>query len=406
MASGAARARSLAFLGDRTSGGVLVAIFLGSLSFGMLQLALPLSLRAAHAPASVIGVTLSMLGVGFFVFELGWGIVADRFGAPRTLVVSMLALACAMASFVVAAGVVALALLALVAAGMLDAAGPAGRSYLTGALPERARGAGLGALTGSWSLGTAAGAPLAGFMVDHVGFRALFLAGAAFPLLGALILLWSFRSPGRRSVRVAAPPTPRLPLWPLAMPMRTLLVASVGVMLLLLGTGAESAFVPVLVTGPLRGDAVQAGVAMAVVGGASALLMIPGGRLGDTWGRPAVLVGAGLAAAGLVGYALAGTYSAVLVAAALRAAGAALAWPALTAVLADAAPPESRGFVMAIFGEFESVGLALGPLIAGFVAGPYGYGTALGVMAALVALAGVTGLAMGPRRGAPRRNSA
>jgi MFS family permease len=114
-----------------------------------------------------------------------------------------------------------------------------------------------------------------------------------------------------------------------------------------------------------------------------------------------VLVGAGLAAVGLMGYAAAGAYPAVPVSAGLRAAGVALAWPALTAVLADAAPPESRGFVMAIFGEFESVGLALGPLIGGFVAVRFGYGAALGGMAWFVALGGVAGLAMG-RRSASR----
>lgn len=52
----------MALLRHRASGGVLMAVFLASLSFGMLQLGLPRNLRAAHAWASVIGVVLSMLG--------------------------------------------------------------------------------------------------------------------------------------------------------------------------------------------------------------------------------------------------------------------------------------------------------------------------------------------------------
>lgn len=170
----------------------------------------------------------------------------------------------------------------------------------------------------------------------------------------------------------------------------------------MLGTGAETAFLPLLATGPLRGDAVQAGIAMAIVGAASGLLIVHGGRLGDIYGRrPAVLMGAGLSAAGLVGYAAAGAYGVVLISAALRAVGSALAWPALIAVLADAAPLESRGFVMAIFGEYESVGLALGPLIGGFVAGRFGFGAAFGAMASCVTLAGLVALTMGGRGYAP-----
>ena len=72
---------------------------------------------------------------------------------------------------------------------------------------------------------------------------------------------------------------------------------------------------------------------------------------------------------------------------------------------ADEAPPASRGLVMAIFGEFESVGLALGPLIAGFTAGRLGLGPAFGVTAA-VALAALAALPLSAGGRTGRRNSA
>ena len=60
---------------------------------------------------------------------------------------------------------------------------------------------------------------------------------------------------------------------------------------------------------------------------------------------------------------------------------------------------------MAIFGEFESVGLALGPLIAGFTAGRLGLGPAFGVTAA-VALAALAALPLSAGGRSGRRNSA
>jgi MFS family permease len=383
------------------SGGVVAAVFLASVGFGTLELSLPLNLRAAAASPPTIGLVLSMVGIGFLVFELAWGFIVDRFGAPITMAIAMAGLTLAMAGFLFVDSVVALALLTFLAAGMLDASGPAGRGYLAGALEQSRLGAGLGALTGAWSLGLAVGAPIAGFAIDHFGLRSGFYAAPLFALAAFVTVLLAFR---RRSSGTAEAKSSMAGVLRSArgIPMRALLPPSVVVMLLLVGTGAEAAFLPLLITGPLHADAAQAGLAVAVVGALGGLLMIPGGRAGDAYGRrSAVVIGILLSAAGLGAYAVSGAYVLVLGSALVRAGGSALAWPALTAVLAEEAPPASRGVVMAIYGEFESVGLAVGPLLAGLAADRLGLAAAFGISAAvaLVALA-----AMPFSR--PRRNSA
>jgi MFS family permease len=247
----------------------------------------------------------------------------------------------------------------------------------------------------------AVGAPSAGLLIDHFGLRSGYYGAPLFALAGTVVILVSFRRArwGKADVAPSGTPGPGLAR---GISVRPLLMPCAVVMLMLVGTGAEGSFLPLLVTGPLHGGAAEAGIAAAVVGALGGLLMVPGGRVGDSYGRRlAIVLGIVLSAAGLVGYAVAGVYAAVLAAALVRALGSALAWPALTAVLADDAPPASRGVVMAIYGEFESVGLALGPLIAGLAAGSFGLGAAFGITAVIAILA----LAALPLS-RPRRNSA
>src|SRR5881397_1472272 len=70
------------------SGALVGAMFFSSLATGVLLIAIPLELRQLNASPNEIGVTLAMFGLGMFLFEWVWGVLADRVGYGVPLAVS------------------------------------------------------------------------------------------------------------------------------------------------------------------------------------------------------------------------------------------------------------------------------------------------------------------------------
>jgi DHA1 family multidrug resistance protein-like MFS transporter len=104
-----------------------------------------------------------------------------------------------------------------------------------------------------------------------------------------------------------------------------------------------------------------------------------------------MIAGGIVSAIGFAVYATSGSFAQVLVGAGLRALGAALIWPAATAWLAESMPRRRHAFYMGLFGEFENVGITIGPILgglfwslAGIQAAFYAYAVAA-LLAALVA---------------------
>ena len=173
---------------------------------------------------------------------------------------------------------------------------------------------------------------------------------------------------------------------------RVLAVTATLVLLIQIGLGGELALLPLLVTNQLHMSASAAGSAMLAVGLIAGLLLVPGGNAADRWGRkPAMIAGGVLTAAGYVTYALAGNLVTVIAGAAIRAVGASLIWPAATAWIAESMPRRRHAFYMGLFGEFENIGVTVGPIIGGLVWSVAGIRTAFyafaiaAVMAAVVA---------------------
>lgn len=334
----------------------------------MLEISVPLKLGQLKATPNEIGLTLAMFGLGMFLFEAFWGVVADRFGYWTPMVaaevlyaMSIVLLARAEALLLIGAGY-------LLAAGMMVAAGPIGRSYVGTSLPGGLRATGLAFLTAAWVVGTAVGAGAGGLLIDRLGIPDVLAGSAILPLVAAAVIVLVFRgySDGARRRRIrdeesGAPGAHRR-----GGVARILVVAASIVLLIHLGGGGESALLPLLVTTHLHQSAATAGSALFAVGLLGGLLLVPGGSISDRWGRrPTMIAGAMLSAAGFVVYAIAGGIIAVFVGAGLRAVGMALVWPAATAWISEAMPRRRHALMMGVFGEFENAGVTAGPVLGG-----------------------------------------
>ena len=393
------------------SGAIIAALSFSTLATGVLLISVPLELRQLHAAPGEIGITLSMFGFGMFAFEWLWGVVADRAGYRAPLVASQVLFALCIFLLGLASGVAMIAVTYFLASGMMVAVGPIGRSYIGTALHSRLRATGLALLSAQWVLMEAVGSGAGGQLIDHFAIRNVLFCAAVLPLISAALSAWVFRGYSHsehRGEHAAETEAAALESGGEATsPVTVLAVTAAIVLLVQLGIGGELALLPLLVTTKLGLSASSAGTAMLAVGLVGGALLVPGGSAADRWGRkPIMVLGGVVSAAGFVVYAVAGSLPQVLAGAAIRAVGASLIWPAATAWIAESVPARRHAFFMALFGEFENVGVTLGPVLGGIAWSWFGIQSAFYVYSvAAVAAAAVAGLAVSSRRGEPAPGS-
>lgn len=384
------------------SGALVAALTFSTLATGVIQICLPLELRQLRATPNQIGLTLAMFGFGMFAFEWLWGFLADRFGYRAPLVVSQLLYAGCILLLARAGSVLPIAISYLIASGMYVAAGPVGRSYLGTALHARLRATGLALLSAQWLIAGAIGAGAGGQLIEHVPIRSILYATAALPALTAVLVVWVFRGQSAAQQRVTSArddAARREESRAGGGVIRVLLVSATMALLIQVGAGGELALLPLLVTTHLQLSAASAGTAMLVVGVLGGILMIPGGYAADRWGRKqAMIAGGAISVAGFVVYAIAGSFAQVLAGAAIRALGEALIWPAATAWISESIPRRRHAFFMGIFGEFENVGVTIGPVLGGLAWSLAGIQSAFFVYAVAAFLAGAVAAVMVGRR--------
>jgi DHA1 family multidrug resistance protein-like MFS transporter len=369
-----------------------------TLAAGVLQICLPLELRQLRATPNQIGLTLSMFGFGMFAFEWLWGFLADRFGYGGPLVISQLLFAACIVLLARADAVLPIAISYLLASGMFVAAGPVARSYLGTRLHARLRATGLALVSAQWVIAEAIGAGSGGQLIDHFPIRSIIYASAVLPALTGVLVLWVFNGQSKteqRAVRVEDDEARLEESRAGGGVLRVLLVTASMALLIQIGAGGELGLLPLLVTTHLQLSAASAGAAMLVVGLLGGLLMIPGGYAADRWGRrQAMIAGGAISVVGFVVYATAGTFAQVIAGAAIRALGGALIWPAATAWISESIPRRRHAFLMGIFGEFENVGVTIGPVLGGLAWSVAGIQSAFYVYAVAALLAAVVAAVM------------
>lgn len=347
------------------SGALLAVLSISTMSTGLIFIAIPLELRSLHATPQEIGVTLSMFGLGFFVTELAWGLIADRAGYRWPMVASQILYALGVFLMARSNTVFLIAASYLFASGMLVAVGPIGRSFLGTTLPSHLRATGLAALSAEWLIGDAVGAGAGGLLIERFGIQNVLYIAAVLPIVSGVLLILVFR--GYVDSRSHAAEAPEASTSNGASNIARVLLVTAAIMVLFqLGLAGETALLPLLVTAHLNLSAATAGTALFAAGIFGGVLLVPGGIASDRWGRRAAMVAGGLASAvGFALYALAGVFGVVLAAAAVRAFGSSLIWPAATAWISEAAPPRRHALTMGLFGEFENLGVTLGPVVGG-----------------------------------------
>jgi MFS family permease len=260
-------------------------------------------------------------------------------------------------------------------------------------VPPDRRGQALGIFGISGVVSGAVGPALGELLVQAAGFRGLFLAAAALPLLAAAISARLSLPPASPSMaaREGLPGLLRGLLTAPRLPMT--LGAAFG-----LGQGVMFTFFP---TYAADLGVRWVGLFAVAYSGAALGVRASASSLADTVGRRAVIIPAMALQAGATGVLAIlgllarnlGIPAGPLLALAGLIAGAAhgLLYPALTALVVDVTPPERRGRMVGVFMAFILLGQAGGAAGFGYLAHAMGYGPMFAVLS--LVLAGASALA-------------
>ncbi|UBU10254.1 MFS transporter [Nonomuraea gerenzanensis] len=380
------------------------------------------------------------------------GYLADRYNRTRIIAVVVLCWALATLGSGLATGFAAFYLMRVLLAAAENIDNPAASSLLADFYPAATRMQVYGWTRMTTYLG-GVGTLLGGLIGQAFGWRAAFLLMAVPGALTA-VLVWRLREPERGQIdkimatatpatatvpRQAPPPgaleppqagppqagppqadpapigTVKPPFWPQVrqvLATRTLVLVSLGVMILTLGLGGVYFWLPSLM---VRAFGMETGVASSISGGVTIVGVLGGTLLGSHLGKRVhgrvkggrLLVGGSGITLGssLLGAALLMSDSVALVILLLLAVTiSSTAIPTCTACIADVVGAGSRGVGFAVLQFLLTIGVAFGPLIVGMASDASG--SLLTAMYALIVPMVLGGLVVLTSRGSYEREAA
>jgi MFS family permease len=319
-------------------------------------------------PESVrVGLLISLYGLVNTACQPVMGALSDRLGMRKPMIqAGLLLMAAATLSYMAAQTYLQLVLLRAAQGIAVAVTIPAALALMAGITRKETRGAAMGVYSTTRMIGFAVGPLMGGVVYEHLGFDATFITGAAFLLLGFLMVqIWV------REVRAAPAPDETAPRFRIID--RSLLTGGV------LGAGfatfvmaADFSMLAALenqFNARLEQTAIGFAMAFSALMLSRLLFQIPLGRLSDRIGRrPLIVAGLLLLAPSTALLGMAATTAQLTGLRLLQGvASAGVAAPAF-ALVADQSRAGGEGRQMAIVTMGFGLGIALGPLIGGTLA--------------------------------------
>jgi MFS family permease len=354
--------------------------------------------------AGAAGLVVAMYGAGGIVSTLLGGVLVDRLGRKRTLLLSQALTVLTVVLVPLTSDPVPIALLLTLLGLVSGAAHPAITTLITDLVPPALRSRAFAYEYWAVNLGYAVGPALAGLLAAR-GYGLLFW-GEAVVVGIAAVLVWAFvadshRVPRRRPDGAGTAPAGARGSTAAVLRDRTFVLFT----LLLLGYGlvyAQSTTTLPVVMAEQGFSTAQYGLLLTVNGLLLVVLQLPTARLLARWPRSRVLVVSVLLTG--IGFGLqtfATTWAFYAVAAAVWTLGEMGTFPVSQSVAADLTDPDMRGRYLGVYAFGFSAASALAPLLGGLVLDVWG-SRVLWVSVFLLACA----VALGHRLSAPARQAA
>jgi biotin-dependent carboxylase-like uncharacterized protein len=270
-------------------------------AFALTAIQAEFSLGSAQAGA-LASVTLVASAIGGIVF----GVLSDRYGRARMLVVSILVYSAFTGATATARNVAELVLWRTLVGFGLGGEWTAGSVLVAETWPAEHRGKAIGLMQSGWAIGYVLAAGLAALLLPKLGWRPLFLVGFL-PALLALWIRWSVPEPDSWTRHHAEPRSSRGEIAGIFRPplLRTTLVATATATALLFAYWGLFTWIPTYLASPVERGGAGLGITrsfpyIAAMQAGAFLGYVSFGALADRFGRRRVFVVFVLAAAVLV----------------------------------------------------------------------------------------------------------
>lgn len=365
------------------------ANFVIAAGFGIVAPALPMFARSFNVSITAASFVISAFAIARLVFAPAAGKLVTSIGERKVylsglLIVAVSTGACAFATTYTQ--LVAFRSFGGIGSTMFTVSAIALLIRIT---PPELRGRATGLFGGGFLLGNITG-PLAGSGLIMISLRAPFLF-YAIVLIIATVLVWYLL---RGSTLLAEVDEENRPAIRLSQALkqhsyRSALLANFATGWTVFGVRVS--LVPLFIVEVLRRDESFAGVAFAVFAAANLAMLMPAGKLADTFGRkPLVLTGLVIVAAGTAWIGMTDTVTEFMIATVLAGAGTGVLHSPKHAVVADVVGSQGRGGpVLAAFQMSADIGAIIGPLLTGVLADEISYVVAFLVTGALSLVAAV-----------------
>lgn len=322
------------------------------------------------ATPALAGFIVASYSIANLLGNLGAGIMLDRFGRTRPLVLGLLVTALALVGYALVRGALQLLVVRLLH-GLAVAALAPGAFALIGdvaAPDQRARAMGLnGALI---AVAAMAAPPLAGVLQDRLGYGPVFLADAALMAAAAPVAWLALRHLHSKPAMPSEAGLSQRVARYLALARRPRLALAYGTILTFtVSLGFLVTHLPLAIEAT-GGTAAQRGLAFSLYAVVAALVMAsPLTRYSDRRGRIGPL-GAGLLLVGLGLLTLALGLARPLLVLGMTSFGLGfgLLFPSASALVVEATEPVERGSAFGLFYALYSVGVILGAILSGYLA--------------------------------------
>ena len=356
---------------------VSVITFLGFLDTHLLIPIMALYASELGASAGLIGLIIGLYSLTNTPANVLFGRLIDRVGCKIPLIVGLIGDAVSMFLYSVSRLPVHLALVRVLHGTTGGIVGPATMSLMAEHSDESQRGRAMAYYGMSLGAATLVGYGMSGFIASRLGYRAVFLLGAALLVLGA-VLSFSLPQDNRQHSGLAkASFGEDRPKVKDLLARKGLIIAYSSIFFQYFTFGGVVTLLPLYVKN-LGMEAFHVGMLLAVFAIVFIILQFPIGALSDWTGRlrPAV-AGISLSVVALIIMPSVSTFPLLAVAMALYGAAYGALFPSISALVVDNTAAEERGMATGIFHALLTAGVAIGAPVMGGIGQIAGVGPGL-----------------------------
>jgi len=361
--------------------------FLGFLDTNLLVPVVALFAAELGASVGVIGIIVGLYSITNTPANMLFGRVIDRFGARLPLVAGLIGDALAMFLYSLCRLPFHLALVRAFHGLTGAAVGPATMSLIADYSAKREKGRAMGIYGMAMATASLVGFGLSGVIVSRLGYRALFLSGAALLTIGVVLSLLLPRRRGKDGKTAGSPSGEIFKQVKSLLARRGLSTAYGSIFAQYFTFGGVVTLLPIYLKA-LGMEAFHMGMLLAIFAVMFMITQFPAGNLSDRVGRLIPIIsGLGLSIVSLVILPSLVTFPLLAAVMALYGVAYGILFPSISALVVDHTVPEERGMATGVFHALLTTGVAIGAPIMGWAAGVIGIGPGLALSAGIMVLA-------------------